>query len=39
MQVEYIIAHIDEQHKLARVALRAYDVLQVLMQEEKKSPE
>lgn len=38
-QVEYIIAHIDEEHKHARVSLRAYDVLQVLMQEEKKNPE
>jgi glutamate--cysteine ligase catalytic subunit len=38
-EVEYIIAHIDEEHKHARVSLRAYEVLQVLMQEEKKNPD
>ena len=39
MQVEYIIATIDEKHKQARVSLRAYDVLLELMQDEKNDPE
>jgi glutamate--cysteine ligase catalytic subunit len=38
-EIEYIIAHIDEQHKVARVSLRAYDVLQELLQEEKHNPD
>lgn len=38
-EVEYIIAHIDDQNKITRIALRAYDVLQVLMQEEKDHPD
>jgi len=38
-EIEYIIAHIDEASKVARVDLRAYDVLQELMQEEKNDPE
>lgn len=38
-EIEYIVVRVDDQNKTARIALRAYDVLQVLMQEEKRNPE
>lgn len=38
-EVEYIIAEVDDKKKTTRVALRAYDVLQVLMQDERNNPD
>lgn len=38
-EIEYIIATVDDKAKTARIDLRAYDVLQILMQDEKTNPE
>ncbi len=38
MKVEYIVVDVDRKEKVARLALRAHDVLTVLMEEEKTNP-